>query len=238
MHIHTAQSQREADHIRTTHGSSVLEYLRDIGLLADDVVVAHLSFAGDADLDAVHETGARYAHCPTIYPRRGRYPRLDAIFERGITTGFGTDWMLNDPFEGMRTAMNVSRVRKSDPDFLPSAQALWFHTMGSARVLGLEGEIGSLEPGKKADLIAIDLNQPHLQPFHGGYPALVWYAKTSDVVTSIIDGRIVLDDRRAVHLDQDSIIAEATARTPAWRGQLQKLGSRMVFGPGCVCCGA
>ena len=186
MHIHAAQSAAEVRQIEKEQGCGALEYLRDIGLMASDVVLAHLSFATDADLGAVKETGAHYAHCPTIYPRRGRYPRLDAILERGIPTGFGTDWMLNDPFEGMRNAMNVMRVRTGDADFLPAEQALWFHTMGAATVLGLEKEIGSLEEGKKADLIVVDVNRPHLQPFYGAYPALMYYAKSSDVVVSVI----------------------------------------------------
>lgn len=231
MHIHTAQSKREVEHIRAVHGCGPLEYLRDIGLLERDVVVAHLTYATDADLDAVRQTGARYAHCPTIYPRRGCYPRLEEIQARGIPTGFATDWMQNDPFEGMRSAMNVMRVRLEDADFLPSREALWHQTMGSAQVLGLEHEIGSLEPGKKADLIAIDLDQPHLQPFYGGYPALVYYAKSSDVVTSIVDGRLLMQDRLPLHLDMASVLAALRPRLSAWRGKLRDLGSHAVFGP-------
>lgn len=233
MHIHTAQSQREYDHIRATHGVGPLAYLHRIGLLAPDVVCAHLSYADDGDLDAVAAAGAHYALCPTIYPRRGRFPRLDAILARDIVTGFGTDWMLNDPFEGMRYAMNAMRVRLGDADFLPSEQALWFSTMGAAHVLGLADEIGSLEAGKKADLIAIDLDRPHLQPYHGGYPALVWYVRASDVVTSVIDGAVVLEAGRAVHLDAERILGGIGARTPRWRGMLRKLGSQAVFGGGC-----
>ena len=164
MHIHAAQSAAEVRQIQAEHGCGPMEYLRDIGMLAPDVVLAHLSFATDADLDAVQEAKARYAHCPTIYPRRGQYPRLDAILARDIPTGFGTDWMQNDPFEGMRNAMNVMRVRHQDADLLPGSQVLWFHTMGAARVLGMEAEIGSLEPGKKADMIVVDVNRTHLQP--------------------------------------------------------------------------
>lgn len=233
MHIHTAQSAREVEYIRAAHGCGPLEYLRDIGLLSSDVVCAHLSFASEGDLAAVRACGARYAHCPTIYPRRGRYPRLPEIIGRGIVTGFGTDWMLNDPFEGMRTAMNVTRVVQGDADVLPSEQALWLHTMGAARVLGLDHEIGSLEAGKKADLIALDLNRPHLQPFYGGYPALAFYAKTSDVVLSVIDGRPVLEDGQPVYLDEERILDGIAGRIARWRERLRELGSTAVFGCGC-----
>ncbi len=236
MHIHAAQSAAEVRQIQAEHGCGPMEYLRDIGMLAPDVVLAHLSFATDADLDAVQEAKARYAHCPTIYPRRGRYPRLDAILARDIPTGFGTDWMQNDPFEGMRNAMNVMRVRHQDADLLPGSQVLWFHTMGAARVLGMEAEIGSLEPGKKADMIVVDVNRTYLQPYYGGYPALVFYARASDVTTSVIDGRVVLEDGRPVDLDIDAALRALPDRLPGWRSKLAGLGSRSVFGEACLCC--
>ena len=237
MHIHAAQSLAETEHIRAAHGCGPVEYLRDVGMLAPDVVLAHLSFATDADLDATRESGARYAHCPTIYPRRGRYPRLEAIEARGIPTGFATDWMLNDPFEGMRNAINAMRLRLGTPDALSSERALWLHTMGAAQVLGMDDEIGSLEPGKKADLIMIDLDRPHLQPYYGGHSALVFYARASDVVTSIVDGQVVLEDGRPTRLDEERALRELAARTAGWRARLSALGSRAVFGPGCICCG-
>ncbi|WP_426959074.1 amidohydrolase family protein [Muricoccus radiodurans] len=231
MHIHTAQTVKEVAVIQQEQGCGPLEYLRDIGMLAPDVVCAHLSYASDADLDAMAETGARYAHCPTIYPRRGRYPRLDVIRARGIPTGFGTDWMQNDPFEGMRNAINVMRVRLGDPDYLPTAEALWLHTMGAATVLGLEREIGSLEPGKKADLILVDLNGPHLQPYYGDHPALVFYARVPDVAVSIVDGQVVLEDGRPTRLDPEAALSALDRHKPGWSRTLRSLGGR------CVCCG-
>jgi 5-methylthioadenosine/S-adenosylhomocysteine deaminase len=231
MHIHTAQSQREVEHIRTAHGCGPLEYLRDIGLLKSDVVVAHLNYATDGDLAAVKETGAQYAHCPTIYPRRGRFPRLKAIGARGIPTGFGTDWMQNDPFEGMRNAMNVSRVVLGDPGFLTSEEALRHHTIDAAHALESGDEIGSLEAGKKADLIVLDLDQPHLQPFYGSYAALGFYAKSTDVVTSIVDGTIVMENRRLTAVDEAAILAAIKARVPRWSAQLKTLGSTAVVDP-------
>jgi 5-methylthioadenosine/S-adenosylhomocysteine deaminase len=237
MHIHAAQSMGEVEHILQAHRCGPLEYLRDTGVLAGDMVLAHLAFATDADLDAVKETGARYAHCPTIYPRRGRYPRLEAILSRDSPTGFGTDWMLNDPFEAMRNAINAMRLRLGDPSALSCDQALWLHTMGAARVLGLDHEIGSLEAGKKADLIVVDLNKPHLQPYYGRPAALVFYAKSSDVETSIIDGEVVLEAGRLTRLDEAAALRAMGSHLPHWRGQLAALGSRAVFGSGCACCG-
>lgn len=225
MQIHTAQAPGEVARVRAEQGCSPLVYLRDLGYLRDDVVVAHLTFADKDDLDAVAETGAGYAHCPTIYPRRGVYPPLWDIKARGIRTGFATDWMLNDPFEGMRNAMQACRTLKEDPASLTSAEALWHHTLGAARALGLEDEIGSLEPGKKADMVILDLDKPHLQPFYGGYPALVFYARASDVESVLVDGRLVVDQGRPTSLDEGAALAAVKSRLPRWNDMLQALDS-------------
>ena len=108
-------------------------------------------------------------------------------------------------------------------------------TLGAARVLGLDAEIGSLEAGKKADLILVDVTQPHLQPYYGSTAALVYYARASDVRTMIVDGRIVMDERFIPGLPDDRSVPAIRAATPRWRGQLQNYGSKAVFGAGCAC---
>jgi len=236
MHIHAAQSAAEVDQIKAVHGCGPVEYLRDVGLLSNDVVLAHLVFAQEADLDAIVTSNAKYAHCPTIYPRRGRYPPFEKIIAKGIKTGFATDWMLNDPFEAMRYAINAIRLRAGSPTAMTCDQALRFHTLGAAEVLGLEKEIGSLEVGKKADLIVIDINQAHLQPYYGSYAAFVYYAKASDVVDAVIDGKVVMHERHITGLNYRSTLEQVQKRLPAWRSQLTALGSPAVFGPGCDCC--
>ena len=223
MQIHAAQAPSEVARVRAEQGCGPLVYLRDLGYLRDDVVVAHLTFADANDLDAVMETGAGYAHCPTIYPRRGVYPPLWDIRARGIRTGFATDWMLNDPFEGMRNAMQACRTLREDPASLLSAEALWHHTLGGAQALSLEDEIGSLEPGKKADIVILNLEKPHLQPFYGGYPALVFYAKASDVETVLVDGRVVVEQGRPTHLDEGAALAAVKSRLPGWIDMVQTL---------------
>ena len=236
MHVHAAQSASETEYIKQQYGCGPVEFLRDVGMLASDVVLAHLVFAQAADLDAAASVDAKYAHCPTIYPRRGRYPEFEKIIERGITTGFATDWMLNDPFEGMRYAMNAMRLRQGNPHAMTCEQALRFHTLGAAEVLGLDKDIGSLEVGKKADLIVVDINKPHLQPYYGSHAAFVYYAKSSDVETAVIDGRVVMHERHIYGLDHHIALESIKKLLPSWRGGLQLLGSRAVFGPGCDCC--
>ena len=214
IHIHAAQSVREVEVVRRMYRCNPLEHLAALGVMGADTVLAHLTFASPADLDTVRATGAKYAHCPTIYPRRGVYPDLLAIRARGIPTGFATDWMMNDPFEGIRNAINAMRLKTGIVEALTTAEAFWFATMGSAHVLGLEREIGSLEVGKKADLILIHLERPHLEPFYADPASIVYYARASDVVTSIVDGRIIMEDRKVLGLDEQAILSRARRHVP------------------------
>jgi 5-methylthioadenosine/S-adenosylhomocysteine deaminase len=202
--------------------------------MGPDTVLAHLTFAGSADLDAVCATGAKYAHCPTIYPRRGTYPDLSGIRARGIPTGFATDWMMNDPFEGMRNALNALRLKTGKVEALTTAEALWFATMGSAQVMGLDHEIGSLEVGKKADLILIHLERAHLEPFYADPASIVYYARASDVVTSIVDGRVIMENRKVLGLDEEATLAKARRHLPRFRAMMQRLGGVLGVGQ-CPC---
>ena len=236
LHIHAAQSAREVEVVKTMYGRSSLEHLASLGVMDADTVLAHLTFASAADLDAVRDAGARYAHCPTIYSRRGVYPDVPAVRARGIAMGFATDWMMNDPFEGMRNALNALRLKTGRVDALTTAEALWFATMGSAQALGLDAQIGSLEAGKKADLILVHLERPHLAPFYGDAASLVYYARAADVVMSIVDGRVIMEDRRVVGLDETDMLAKARRHLPRLSDLMRELGGVTRLGS-CPCGG-
>ena len=234
LHIHAAQSAREVDVVKSMYGRSSLEHLAALEVMGPNTVLAHLTFASRGDLDAVRDAEACYAHCPTIYPRRGVYPDVPSIRARSIPMGFATDWMMNDPFEGMRNAINALRLRSGNVDALTTSDALWFATMGSAQVLGLESQIGSLEPGKKADLILIHLERPHLEPFYGDPASIVYYARASDVVTSIVDGRIIMEDRRISGVDECAVLDAARRHLPRFSAVMRRLGGVSRLGD-CPC---
>jgi 5-methylthioadenosine/S-adenosylhomocysteine deaminase len=223
-HSHVAQSQREVDYIQARHGKGPAEHLFALGLLSSNSVLAHLTFASPGDLDAVAMAGANYAHCSIIYPRRGVYPDVAAIAGRGIKWGLATDWMMNDPFEAMRNALNALRLRQGTHQALGCQEALSRATAGSAAVLGLDGELGRLAPGCKADLIQIDIDQPHLAPFYADYSSLAYYARASDVTTSIIDGRLVMADRRVLGLNEPELLASVRRHLPRWTALMRSLG--------------
>ena len=234
LHCHVAQSGPEVEMIRAAHGLGPAAWLAELGVLGPDWVLAHLTFADAADLAAVAEAGAGYAHCATIYPRRGVYPDLSAIRGRGIRTGLATDWMLNDPFEAMRGALNAVRLRAGRHDALTTADALEMATAGAAGAMGMGERIGRLIPGREADMILVDLDRPHLQPFYGDVASLVYYARAADVTTSIVRGRVVMRDGEIAGVDAEAALAAVRERAPHWGALMRELGgvSRL---PACPC---
>jgi 5-methylthioadenosine/S-adenosylhomocysteine deaminase len=223
LHIHTAQSPMEVEHIRETHGCTPVEYLEKLGLLGPTTLAVHCSLNTDGDIDRMARAGCAYAFCPTIYARRGRFPRLLAFLQRGVTTGFGTDWIRMDPWEGMRNASMAMRLASADPEALPAAQALDLQTMGSARALGMAEQIGSLQPGKKADLIMVNLQRAHVQPYYGTLAGLFYTAYPSDVDTVMVDGRTVVEGGRITTVDEATVLDEVQRRLPTYATWLRAL---------------
>jgi len=125
----------------------------------------------------------------------------------------------------MRNAVNALRLAAGDAAALSCRDALWYATVGAARIMGLEDAIGSLAPGKKADLLVIDLDRPHLQPFYGDYAALVCYARADDVSASVIDGRIVMESRRVLTVEEADVHRALLRHTPSWQQRLVELGA-------------
>jgi len=134
------------------------------------------------------------------------------MLDAGIPGGIGTDGSASnndvDMFGEMNTVAKIHKVSRMDPTAMSAATTLKAATTGGAAVLGAESEIGSLEDGKKADLIVLNMNQPHLTPVYNPVSHLVYAARGSDVVHSVIDGRIVMLGRRLTTLDEASILAK------------------------------
>ena len=223
-HTHAAQSLGEVNYIRGKYGLGPVSYLEELGVLSADLVLAHLTYADSKDLMAVAKNEVKYAHCSTIYPRRGVYPNINEISNKGIKWGLATDWMMNDPFEAMRNALNAIRLKEGRHDAYSSQQALYGATTDSAAVLGLEKSIGQVKPGFKADLIQIDINQPHLSPFYGEYASIAYYARASDVVTSIINGKVVMTNRKIQGVDEYKALKNVEKHIPYFSDKFRKLG--------------
>ena len=214
--IHIAQSPRELQMMRIRHRMTSVEYLEKAGILGPRTIGAHCAYMTQEDLEIFRKSDTHIAHCPNNFIRRGRGTPLMPWLKAGISNiGLASDNILHDPFELMRFTnyLALQYVQFTDPNSLhlvPTPfEILEMATMGSAKGLGLDGEIGSLEMGKKADVIIVDLQKPHLTPALDVVANLVHYANGNDVETSIIDGEIVMDKRVIRSVDEDMALCKA-----------------------------
>jgi len=198
-------------------GMRDLEYVHSVGLTGPKNIIIHAVWLSDREINTVVETGTKVAHCPVanMHLGYGAAP-IAQMLARGVTVGLGTDGAASytyDLFEVAKTAAMLQKVQHLDAECVTAEQALEMATSGGAGVLGLEGEVGTLERGKRADVILVDLKQPHLMP--GGRLAakLVYSARGSDVVTTIIDGQVVMENRTVLTLDEAKILEQAEQMT-------------------------
>jgi len=225
IHTHLAESAAESALVaERTGGLTPTAYLDQLVGLGRDVVAAHCVHLDDDDVALIAESGMGVAHCPTSNMKMGNgAARLADLLAAGATVGLGTDSVMTnndlDAFEEMRQAGLLAKLVAGDPTVLPSRQLLSLATRGSAAVLGLADQVGSIEVGKRADLIVVDLDQPRAWPLlrEGGanvVEQLVWAGSGADVRFTICDGRVLLDERRLTTLDLAEIgdLVDAEAR--------------------------
>jgi 5-methylthioadenosine/S-adenosylhomocysteine deaminase len=217
IHTHTAQSNMEDAFIRGRYGYGCVEHLDRNDVLGPDTIAVHLLWADDAGVAALARTGTKVAHCPACVSKAtGRIGPFQAIYEAGITVGWGTDWVTMDPWDAMRFGIIGYRLTFGDETsltahkkLLTARDALWRFTMGSAKMLGIDDQVGSLEEGKKADLILVDADQPHLAPLYDPIAVLVYNGSGRDVTHVMVDGQFVVSDRKLAGADVGQIIERA-----------------------------
>ncbi len=174
----------------------------------------HAVHLDDEEIALLAGHGCSVAHCPASNMKlaSGIAP-VKKMLDAGINVGLGTDGAASnnrlDLFQEMDPAATLQKVRYLDPTVLPAPAALKLATRGSARVLGLEKEVGALSPGMKGDLVVIDLDQPHLTPIYDPYSHLVYAAGGADVQTVLVHGRVVVQDRHLLTFDLNETMARA-----------------------------
>jgi 5-methylthioadenosine/S-adenosylhomocysteine deaminase len=215
LHTHLAETRWEVETLQARYGLTPVQCLERWGSLSAQTLAAHCVHVQAEEIDLLKAKGVRIAHNPSSNMKlaSGLPPVLQWL-KQGIPVGLGTDSILSnnnlDLFEEMRLAVFLQRLGSGNGAALPAQQALWMATRGSAACLGLEGEIGSLEVGKKADLILLDLRSPHLWPRLQGsldnlIAQVVYSAHGSDVSTTICNGRILMRDRQVLTLPQEEL---------------------------------
>ncbi|MFH1626153.1 MAG: amidohydrolase [Pseudomonadota bacterium] len=211
--IHLSETQSEVDETREKYGMTPVYYLKELGILDSNLIAAHCVCLTDDEMDILKEHGVKVVHNPESNMKlaSGVAP-VPELISKGVCVGLGTDGCASnnnlDMFQEMDTAAKLHKVQKRDPTVMNARQVVEMATIGSSRVLGLDDKIGTLEVGKKADLIVIDMNKPHLTPLYNIYSHLVYAVNGADVTTAIINGKLVMKDRRLLTIDEENVMGE------------------------------
>src|SRR5829696_6670504 len=214
VHTHASENRDEIELVRRLSGGlSNLEYLADTGLATPHLCTAHCVWVTDAEQAMLAERDVKVLHCPSSNLKLGSgLAPVAEMRARGISVSLGADGAACnnrlDMFEEMRLAATIQAVRKQ-PGALTARDALWMATREGARALAMEREIGSIELGKRADLILVGRDRPHLAPDPDPWSTLVYGARGTDVRLTMVDGEILVRDSTLQHLDAGAITAEA-----------------------------
>lgn len=213
--IHVSETKKEVDDNRAAHGVSPVAWLDQLGVLGPDVVAAHCIWIDAADIAMLAKSQAGCVHNPSsnMMLASGVAP-VQAMLSAGVRLGLGTDGPAgsnNDlnMMEEMDLAAKLQKITRMDPQALGAKQAVEMATIGGARALHMENEIGSLEVGKKADLIVISLDEANAVPLYDVYSQIVYALKASDVQDTVVGGRIVMQNGRVLTLNEAAILAKA-----------------------------
>jgi 5-methylthioadenosine/S-adenosylhomocysteine deaminase len=214
IHTHASENRTEIEMVERETGKRNVAYLDSLGLTGPDVLLAHCVHLDDAELETMARTGTHVAHCPSSNLKLGSgLAPVKEMLDRGISVSVGADGApcnnRLDAFTEMRTAALLQKVRHG-ADVLSARETLRLATTSGARAMGLEAEIGSLEKGKRADVIVLDINRLHSSPRPADIVSgIVYSAQPGDVKTAIIEGRIVMRDRQLTTMDEQQVIDEA-----------------------------
>jgi 5-methylthioadenosine/S-adenosylhomocysteine deaminase len=218
IHMHVAQGQRERRQMMERYGKSTVNYLDEIGYLDDRLIAVHCHDTTKKELSLLAKKNVRMVGCPgSIGMIDGIVPPLANFKDLGGVAGLGSDQCPPDGhnmFMEAKYASILSKTEHKDPTALPAWDVLRMVTMGGAMCHGLHRDIGSIEAGKKADLILVDMERPNLvpivqQPIRNIIPNLILHASGSEVTTAIIDGKIVLQNGNITTMDENAILREA-----------------------------
>lgn len=212
--IHVAESASEIEEVRKKYNKKPFEHLESLGVLGPHVIADHCVHLDDAEIRRMvaHEVKAITNPESNMKLASGICP-VPRLLSLGITVGLGTDGCASnnnlDLFEEMDTTAKLHKVGAMDPTVLDARSVLNMATLSGAKALGMADRIGSLEVGKKADVIVVDIRKPHLTPMYNPYSHLVYAAKGSDVSHSLIHGRLVMENRKLLTLDLQDVLRRA-----------------------------
>jgi len=213
--IHVAEMKKEWEDSEKEHGMSPVQYLESIGVLGPNLVAAHCIFVDEADRKLLAERQVGCVHNPSsnMMLASGVSP-VPEMRAEGVAVGLGTDGPAGsnndqDLMEEMDLAAKLAKITKMDPLALSAKAVVEMATIDGARAVHMEKDIGSIEPGKKADLVLISLDEPNAVPMYDVYSQLAYSLKGSDVETVVIGGRIVMRDRKLLTMNEEEVLQKA-----------------------------
>ncbi|EGQ7977453.1 amidohydrolase [Vibrio cholerae] len=231
--IHLAESDREQEKIaERADGLSPVQYMHQIGALNANLVGAHMILVDDNDIELVKasEMGVAHNMSANIKSAKGVSPALK-MYDQGVRIGLGTDGPMSgntlSTIDEFNQVAKVHKLVNHDRAAMPPLKVIDMATMGAAKALHMEEKIGSLEVGKLADMIVIDIKAPNMVPIYNPYSALVYSANSGNVRHAIIDGKLVMQDRQIHTVDEEQIRQEALAFTDIVRKSVLESGEEI-----------
>ncbi len=211
VHIHVAETKAEVEESLKERKKTPFEYLESIGFLDKNVVAAHAVHVSKKELEIIKERGVKLVHNPVCNMKLASgVADVPEYISKGICVALGTDGPASnnnlDMFEDMKICALLHKITKMNPSVMPAEEVLEMATINGAKALGLENEIGSIEEGKKADIITIDLSSPNLAPLTNPVSHVVYAARGKDVCDVIVNGNLVMQNRMIRGVDKEDII--------------------------------
>ncbi len=213
IHIHYLETKDEISFVSDTYLSTVTDYLKKLGLFNYHVMLAHGVYINDADIEVLKDISGGIIYNPISNMKHGNgFTNISKLMKNGINVALGTDGQGStntlDMFEEIKLAAYLQKGMNYNATAISAEDVLRLATIDGAKVLGIDSEVGSLEVGKKADIIIIDLNKPHLCPIHNIYSTLAYSVNGADVETTIIDGKVVMENRCVQNVNEQEIMGE------------------------------
>ena len=214
VHIHLAESEETVNQTRQKHGLAEVELLEKIGFLGSDVLAAHCIHLTEKEMQLLAKHNVKVSYNPVANMKIAQgTAKIKDLLDLDVTVGIGTDGPASnnnlDMFQSMKVAALLQKQYYKDPTVLPAQTVLKMATTDGAKALGLEKTVGSLEVGKKADIILLNFKKPHLTPVHDFYANIVYSAHGSDVDTVIVNGKTLMENKNVKTLDEEMVMLKA-----------------------------
>jgi 5-methylthioadenosine/S-adenosylhomocysteine deaminase len=216
LQLHLSETKEEVEEIEKVAGLKPVFFLDSLGLLDSDLIAVHAIHLNKEEIELLAERDVKIAHCPESSMKLGSgIAEIAEMIKKGMTVGIGTDGCASnnnlDLFGEMDATAKAAKVARLDPTLLDAKQVLNMATTAGARIIGLEHEIGTIEVGKKADIIIVDTNTPHMTPMYNPYSQLVYSATGGDVRDVIINGKIIYRDRQFTIVDSNEVMRQVNS---------------------------